>query len=132
MDTHGNQAVPTLFVIRGADQGSRFELTEPTVRLGRDASNTLQLHDTEVSRHHAEIRRAENDYTISDLNSRNGTFVNGQRIRQHKLPSGDQIQLGGTLMLYTGPAEETQEDLAKIVSIGPPADPATARGSSAP
>ena len=73
--------------------GHRFELTEPMIRLGRDASNALQLHDTEVSRHHAEIRRADNDYTISDLNSSNGTFVNGQRIRQHKLQSGDQIQI---------------------------------------
>jgi signal transduction histidine kinase len=114
--------VPTLFVIRGADQGSRFELSESTIRLGRDASNTLQIHDTEVSRHHAEIRRAEGDYTVSDLNSSNGTFVNGQRIHQHKLQSGDQIQMGGTLMLYTGPAEETQEDLAKIISIGMPAE----------
>ena len=114
--------MPTLFVIRGSDQGSRFELTEPTIRLGRDASNTLQIHDTEVSRHHAEIRRVDNNHTISDLNSSNGTFVNGQRIVQHKLASGDQIQLGSTLMLYTGPAEETQEDLAKIVSIGLPAD----------
>ena len=50
--------VPTLFVIRGADQGTRFELTELPVRLGRDASNTIQVHDTEASRHHAEIRLA--------------------------------------------------------------------------
>jgi signal transduction histidine kinase len=111
-----------LFVIRGADQGSRFELIEPTIRLGRDALSTLQLHDTEVSRHHAEIRRFEDGCTISDFNSSNGTFVNGQRVRQHKLQSGDQIQMGGTLMLYTGPAEETQEDLAKIVSIGAAAE----------
>ncbi len=115
--------MPTLFVIRGADQGNRFELTEPNVRLGRDASNALQLHDTEVSRHHAEIRRVDDDYTIFDLGSSNGTFVNGQHVREHKLASGDQIQLGGTLMLYTGPAEETQEDLAKIVSIGAAAEP---------
>jgi signal transduction histidine kinase len=114
--------VPTLFVIRGADQGTRFELTEPLLRLGRDASSTIQLHDTEVSRHHAELRQVETDYLISDLNSSNGTFVNGQRARQHQLQSGDQVQLGGTLMLYTGPAEETPEDLAKIVSIGPPAE----------
>jgi two-component system, NtrC family, sensor kinase len=115
--------VPTLFVIRGADQGNRFELTESTIRLGRDPSNTLQLHDTEVSRHHAEIRVADNEYSISDLNSSNGTYVNGQRIRHQTLASGDQIQLGSTLMLYTGPAEETQEDLAKIVRIGAPAEP---------
>ncbi len=115
--------MPTLFVIRGADQGSRFELTEPAVRLGRDPSNTIQVHDTEVSRHHAEIRRTENDYAISDLGSSNGTFVNGQRIRHHRLSSGDQLQLGRTLMLYTGPAEEPLEDLAAVVSIGPAAEP---------
>jgi signal transduction histidine kinase len=110
-------------VIRGADQGSRFELSEATVRIGRDASSTFQLHDTEVSRHHAEIRQGDDGCSISDLNSSNGTFVNGQRVRQHKLQSGDQIQMGGTLMLYTGPAEESQEDLAKIVSIGAPPEP---------
>jgi len=114
--------VPTLFVIRGADQGIRIELIEPLLRLGRDASSTIHLHDTEVSRHHAELRQVETDYLISDLNSSNGTFVNGQRIHQHQLQSGDQVQLGGTLMLYTGPAEETPEDLAKIVSIGAPAE----------
>jgi len=114
--------VPTLFVIRGADQGIRIELIEPLLRLGREPSSTIHLHDTEVSRHHAELRQVETDYLISDLNSSNGTFVNGQRIRQHQLQSGDQVQLGGTLMLYTGPAEETPEDLARIVSIGPPAE----------
>lgn len=114
--------MPTLFVIRGADQGSRFELIEPIERLGRDPSSTIQVHDTEVSRHHVEIRRVENDYEISDLNSSNGTFVNGQRVGRHKLASGDQLQVGRTLMLYTGPAEESQEDLADVVSIGPPSE----------
>jgi len=114
--------VPTLFVIRGADQGRRFDLSDPIIRLGRDASSTIQLHDTEVSRHHAEIRRTDAGHALADLNSSNGTFVNGRRIRQHQLASGDQVQMGGTLMLYTGPAEENREDLASVVSIGPPAE----------
>ncbi|MCE5269438.1 MAG: FHA domain-containing protein, partial [Planctomycetaceae bacterium] len=114
--------MPTLFVIRGADQGSRFDLTEPTIRVGRDPSNLIQIHDTEVSRHHAEIRRVDKDYGISDLNSSNGTFINGQRIRHHRLQSGDQLQVGRTLMLYTGPAEEPQEDLTAAVRIGPPTE----------
>ena len=46
----------TLFVIRGIDQGIRFELEGTIFQLGRDSSNTIQLHDSEVSRHHAEIR----------------------------------------------------------------------------
>ena len=115
--------MPTLFVIRGSDQGNRFELTEPTIRVGRDRSNAIQVHDTEVSRHHAEIRcESDDNFVICDLNSSNGTFVNGQRIHRHELTSGDQVQVGGTLMLYTGPAEETQEDLARIVRIGSQTD----------
>jgi two-component system, NtrC family, sensor kinase len=112
--------VPTLFVIRGIDQGTRFELEGPMVRVGRDGSNSIQLHDTEVSRHHAEIRCLESNFTISDLNSSNGTYVNGQRIKQYRLQSGDQLQMGSTLMLFTGPSDETEEDLAKIIDIGSP------------
>jgi two-component system, NtrC family, sensor kinase len=112
-----SQAVASLFVIRGNDQGMRFELDDPTLRLGRDASNRLQIHDTEVSRHHAEIRRANRNYVISDLNSSNGTYVNGQRIRQHVLSSGDQLQVGNTLMLFTGSSEESAEDLAGAINI---------------
>ncbi len=116
--------MPTLFVIRGVDQGSRFELTEATIRLGRDPSSTIVLHDTEVSRHHAEIRRINGDYAISDLNSSNGTYINGRRIRHQTLATGDQLQVGSTLMLYTGPAEEAPEDLSDIVSIGQASEPA--------
>lgn len=114
--------MPTLFVIRGTDQGCRFELNEPMLRLGRDPASAIQIHDTEVSRQHAEIRRIGSGYAIVDLNSSNGTYINGQRVRQQQLNSGDQLQVGSTLMLYTGPAEETQEDLAKVVSIGAPAE----------
>jgi two-component system NtrC family sensor kinase len=109
--------VPSLFVIRGNDQGTRFELEDPRVGLGRESSNRIQLHDTEVSRQHAEIRCIDDQYTISDLNSSNGTFVNGKRIRQHTLVSGDQVQLGRTLMLYTGASDESAEDVAATVDI---------------
>ncbi len=117
--------MPSLFVIRGNDQGARFELTESVLGLGRDSSNAIQLHDTEVSRQHAEIRRDENTYVICDLNSSNGTYVNGRRVRQHRLSSGDQVQVGSTLMLYTGPSGDVDEDLAEKVDIAsgqPPGD----------
>ena len=109
--------MPSLFVIRGNDQGSRFELTAPTVGLGRDSANTIQLHDTEVSRQHAELRRAQKAYTLSDLQSSNGTFVNGRRIQQHELASGDHLQVGGTLMLFTHPPEESEQDLTGQIDI---------------
>jgi two-component system NtrC family sensor kinase len=109
--------VPSLFVIRGNDQGARFELEGNSTGVGRDWSNQVQLHDTEVSRQHAEIRRAGEAYVLADLDSSNGTFVNGKRVKEHRLSSGDQLQLGGTLMLFTRPAEESGEDLARQVSI---------------
>ncbi len=109
--------MPSLFVIRGNDQGKRFELRELPLRVGRDSSTVIQLHDTEVSRQHAEIRHSGRDFSISDLSSSNGTFVNGQPIQHHLLASGDQVQVGGTLMLYTGPADEADEDLTEAVDI---------------
>jgi len=109
--------VPSLFVIRGNDQGTRFELEGESVGVGRDSSNAVQLHDTEVSRQHAEIRRAEEGYVVADLKSSNGTFVNGRRVEQHRLSSGDQVQVGGTLMLFTRPPEESGEDLTDHINI---------------
>ncbi|MCR4411132.1 MAG: ATP-binding protein [Thermoguttaceae bacterium] len=115
--------MPSLFVIRGNDQGARFELTESVLGLGRDSSNAIQLHDTEVSRQHAQIRRDDNAYLLCDLNSSNGTYVNGRRVRQHRLSSGDQVQVGSTLMLYTGPSGDVDEDLAEKVDIASPQPP---------
>jgi signal transduction histidine kinase len=100
-------------------------LTDAILRVGRDASNVIQVHDTEVSRHHAELRRSNGDFTIADLGSSNGTYVNGQRIRDHHLASGDQIQVGSTLMLYTGPPGASGEEVGQSIDIAavvPPED----------
>jgi len=61
-----------LFVIQGADQGKRFEFKSSPVALGRDNSNAIRLHDTEISRRHAEVRREEGAYRVVDLGSVNG------------------------------------------------------------
>jgi signal transduction histidine kinase len=96
--------VASLFVIRGNDQGCRFELEEQTISIGRDARNVLQLHDVEISRTHALLRsEGEEGYLLIDQESSNGVFVNGKRVRQRVLENGDQIQLGRSLLLYTQP-----------------------------
>ncbi len=81
----------SLFVIRGIDQGSKFELRTPSVTLGREPNNTIQLHDTEISRRHAELRQIDGRYVLVDLNSSNGTYVNGRRVEMQELTNGDQI-----------------------------------------
>jgi signal transduction histidine kinase len=108
-----------LFVIQGRDQGSRFRLEEAVVTIGRGSNSTVQLHDTEVSRDHAELRRRGDAYFVRDLGSSNGTYVNREAIKEHELASGDQLQLGRTLLLYTGATEGRIDDLADKVNIVP-------------
>ena len=107
----------SLFVIQGADQGKRFEFKSSPVALGRDNSNAIRLHDTEVSRRHAELRQEEESYRIVDLGSANGTFVNGQPIDQAPLHSGDRLQLGQTVLLYNEGVASPKRDLTARVDL---------------
>ena len=109
----------SLFVIQGRDQGSRFQLEEAAHSIGRTHANSIRLHDTEVSRNHAELLRRGETYLVRDMGSSNGTFVNGRLISEHELASGDQLQVGRSLLLYTGFLEDPLEDLAGKVDIVP-------------
>jgi two-component system NtrC family sensor kinase len=111
--------VASLFVIQGRDQGTRFQLEDTIHSIGRTHSHSIRLHDTEVSRNHAEIIRRGDTYQVRDLGSSNGTFVNGRAINERDLITGDQIQIGRTTLLYTGFNEERIEDLAGKVDIVP-------------
>jgi two-component system NtrC family sensor kinase len=111
--------VASLFVIQGRDQGTRFQLEDTIHSIGRTHSHSIRLHDTEVSRNHAEIVRRGDTYQVRDLGSSNGTFVNGRAINERDLVTGDQIQIGRTTLLYTGFNEERIEDLAGKVDIVP-------------
>ncbi len=115
----GDRPAPSLFVIQGRDQGTRFDLepANPIVSLGRDAGNTIQLHDTEVSRRHAEIRATGEKYSVVDLGSSNGTFLNGRKIQEHELNSGDQVQIGRSFLLFTIPGEHSRDKLDEQVHI---------------
>ena len=80
--------------------------------VGRGATNQLTLPwDTEVSRLHAELERMGGEWTVSDDGlSRNGTYVNGQRISgRHRLRDGDLIRVGQTSIAYKRPATEDSE-----------------------
>ncbi len=100
--------MPSLFVIEGRDQGKRFELQQDLLSVGRDPLNQVRLHDTEVSRRHAEVRRAGGGYEWVDLNSSNGSFVNSARVERQVLRSGDRVQIGRTLMIFTETPEPSQ------------------------
>ena len=107
----------TLFVIQGFDQGQRFELCRDHISVGRDAENTIQLHDDEVSRQHAKLRRVKKGYQLVDCTSSNGTFINAKSIDQQVLRSGDRVQIGRTLMLYTHFEESSRGEVDGNVDI---------------
>lgn len=76
-----------------------FELT----RIGRSLSNQICLESLGVSRRHAQIRRGRGGYTIRDLGSGNGTFVNGSRLEESLLIDGDTIRVGDTELRFVQP-----------------------------
>lgn len=123
-------AQATLLVIQGVDQGSRFDLGPdpatgipgpPAVSVGRGVRNEIRVLDTEVSRQHALIRSENGRWILSDRNSANGTFVNGQQTRQHELRSGDQVQVGRTVFLFTATDEPQRIEPAsdRVAILGP-------------
>lgn len=110
----------TLFVIKGKDQGHRFELSKSETTLGRDASNDIQLNDEEVSRRHAHIVQINGRFALADLGSANGTYVNAQPIRgKRSLRTGDHLHVGATTMIFTAVTKRPAEDLSDIVRLVP-------------
>src|SRR4051812_14717390 len=63
-------------------------------RIGRQADNQLVMRDNRASRVHASIAVDQGEYWIEDLNSRHGTFVNGSKVKRHKLEESDRIDFG--------------------------------------
>jgi signal transduction histidine kinase/pSer/pThr/pTyr-binding forkhead associated (FHA) protein len=89
-----------LIVIKGVDEGRQFELAGAVCSIGRESNNQFRLRDTEVSRRHAEFRPSDGGYRLIDIGSANGTFVNNQQAKDVLLRSGDQIQIGQTLLVF--------------------------------
>lgn len=78
----------------------RIHITRAPVTIGRLSTNDVVLSDSNVSRRHAEIRRAGGRWTVADLGSTNGTTVNGKLATEHELNDGDRIGIGGTELIF--------------------------------
>jgi len=116
----GSVAKATLLVIQGVDQGARFEIADGEVGIGRHMQNAIRINDTEASRAHARIQCNNGVYSITDLASSNGTYVNGRPIRTRELTNGDLIQIGRSVIQFSqAPREEDSRYVAgKINFVG--------------
>ena len=91
-----------LVILNGEFEGMRYPLSAEETLIGRNPTTDVTLLDENISREHALILRdADNgSYTIEDLQSTNGTKVNGKAVRSKALAHGDQIQVGHTIFRF--------------------------------
>ncbi len=94
------QNQPLLVIYKGALAGTRWPLRRESITLGRAADCDIVLPERQISRYHARVEYDEG-YILRDLGSKNGTFINGERVRgqPYRLQDGDEISLATTLQL---------------------------------
>jgi len=83
-----------LVVQRGPNAGSKFLIDKDVTTAGRHPESDIFLDDVTVSRRHAEFRREDSTFTVRDVGSLNGTYVNRQRVETTLLANGDELQIG--------------------------------------
>jgi len=112
----GDPAAGTTFtpgVLRAPASRIRIQSQAMTIRIGRRPDNDIVVGDLGVSNHHAELRRTpDGRYSITDLGSRNGTYVNGTRVNQQEITEDDIIAIGHavTVRLSAGQLIEYIDD----------------------
>lgn len=90
----------TLSVIEGLERGHVFDALVPPITIGREEDNDIQLNDERVSRVHAKIQEDGGKVILTDLNSTNGSRVNGHPVQLRVLRPGDHLQIGRCTLLY--------------------------------
>jgi hypothetical protein len=107
----------TFLVLEGIDKGRVYKDLPIPVTIGREEGNGLRLNDERVSRFHAKIQVEDNDIILTDLDSTNGTRVNGTAIQIRRLRPGDQVSIGRSTLLYG-----TMEEIAARKAAAVPAN----------
>lgn len=109
-------ALVTIQVLDGADRGRVFEDLPTPVTIGREEGNSVQLNDERVSRFHLKLQEDDDKIVLTDLESTNGTKVNGEAVQLWILRPGDLVALGRTLILF-GSREEIARRLAALRGV---------------
>ena len=106
-------ALITLRVLDGADRGRVFDDVPTPITIGREEGNTIQLNDERISRFHLKIQEDREKIVLTDLESTNGTKVNGEDVQLRILRFGDMVALGRSVLLF-GKREQIAERLANL------------------
>lgn len=107
---------PYAYLIKQDETKASYPIIKTTCRLGRSKNNEIPLRDTSVSRRHAEIHRDQGDeFTLIDLNSLNGVFINNEKIGRYKLKEGDIIEIGDINLRFSLIPTDHQIDESTIM-----------------
>jgi predicted component of type VI protein secretion system len=98
-------ATITIQVLEGFERGRIFAELPTPVTIGREEDNTIQLNDERVSRFHVKIQEDAGRVILTDLESTNGTRINGHPVQMRVLQFGDQMSIGRSLLLYGSPQQ---------------------------
>jgi predicted component of type VI protein secretion system len=111
------RASVTFQVLEGIDRGRVYREVSVPVSIGREEGNSLRLNDERVSRFHAKVQLDGDDYILTDLESTNGTRVNGTAVQIRRLRIGDRVGVGRSLLLF-GSNEEIAARMASLAGVG--------------
>ena len=103
----------TLQILDGADRGRVYSGLHPPITIGREEGNSIQLNDDRVSRFHVKIQEDHERLVLTDLESTNGTKVNGEDIQLRILRFGDMINVGRSVLLF-GTQDQIAERLRQL------------------
>lgn len=105
-----SSAAPELVATLTADDGTMHPLLEETSTIGRTPANTIALRDGSVSANHARVVRSAEGFMIEDVGSRNGTFVNSEKLSgPHLLADGDLVRLGKIILTFNLAADQQRK-----------------------
>jgi pSer/pThr/pTyr-binding forkhead associated (FHA) protein len=114
----------TFQVLEGIDKGRVFRELATPITIGREEGNLLRLNDERVSRFHAKVQADNGEIILTDLESTNGTRVNGNVIQIRRLRPGDRIAVGRSLLLFGSETEIAERILTLAgTSTSPPGGP---------
>ncbi len=106
---------PRLLVIAGPSKDMTIPLPDREATIGRDPANAVAIVDPSVSRKHCLLRREEDGrFQIRDLESRNGTLVNGVPVKEQWLHHGDEIATGDSLFLFLLEEEQRVASASRV------------------
>jgi len=134
----GNTVMARLVILSGELAGKTFELIDGRITVGRSADNNIRIDDKTVSGHHCILTMEGQDYVLKDLNSTNGSRVNGRRVVEIRLANGDNIRLGDVDLRYESEHRKAVQPLpppsrgVDLSTVTPPSVPPISMESASP